>query len=772
MFLPELKSKIAPAGDSPGAPVRSEVLTWSLALLLGLTTIVLYWPSTRNHFVNYDDPVYVESNVQVQQGLTGENIEWAFGHTVSCNWHPLTMLSHMLDCQCYGVDPWGHHLSSLLGHALNAMLLFLLLHRLTGAIWRSVWVAALFAVHPLHVESVAWVAERKDVLSTGFGFLALLFYVRYARGAGTVNAESGAPHRSAGRFYLSRAYWLAGGCFVLGLMSKPMLVTWPFVMWLLDYWPLRRWHAGRVWPLIGEKIPFLILAAASSATTYLVQKQEGAVQAFNSLPLAVRCENAVISYCRYLLKLIWPADLAIFYPHPGHWPLLWVLLAVMLLTALSGLSWWRRKRQPFLLVGWLWFIGTLVPVIGLVQVGAQSMADRYTYIPAVGIFILVSWGAFALVRRWRHSTAILSVTGSATVILCCSTTRQQIGYWQNSEVLFRHALNVTDKNDIAHNNLGTALFEQGQTNAAISEFQAALRINPAYAEAHMNLGDLLSTKGQTALAISELQQAVQLKPDYTDAHYNLGNLFAREGQIEAAISQFKATIRFQTNDAKSGENLGDLLVSSGLTNAAINQFQAAITLKPDAAELRYKLGNLLAKISQTDAAIDQFQATIRIKPDFADACNNLGNLLAKKGETAAAIRQLREAVRLKPDSAPFHYNLGTACLKQGQLDEATGQFQAALRCSPDLAPAHFYLGVALTRQGQTDSAISEFQEAIRLKPDYFVAHNQLGIALGTRGRLDQAIRQFEEAIRLKPDYAEASTNLAIALKLKKPLENR
>jgi protein O-mannosyl-transferase len=771
MFTPELKSKTELSENFAWLTIRSYFLTWSLAITLGLTTIVLYWPATRNHFVNYDDPVYVQSNIQVQKGMTWENIEWAFCHPVSCNWHPVTMLSHMLDCQFYGVDAWGHHLTSLLLHALNTVLLFLLLHCLTGAVWRSAWVAALFAVHPLHVESVAWVAERKDVLSTCFGFLALLFYVCYARGEESGSPESRATPRRAGRFHLSGSYWLACGCFAFGLMSKPMLVTWPFVMWLLDYWPLSRFQAGRVWPLVIEKIPFLILAVVSSTVTFLVQQQEGAVQAFINLPLGMRCENAVISYCRYLLKLVWPVDLAIFYPHHGYWPFTRVLLAAMLLTGLSVVFWLQRRRCPFLLMGWLWFIGTLVPVIGLVQVGEQSMADRYTYIPSVGIFILISWGAYALSQRWRHAVTMLSLAGSAAIILCFVTTRQQIGYWKNSEALFRHALQVTENNDIAHNNLGTALFEQGQTNAAISQFQEALRINPAYAEAHMNLGDLLSTIGQTDLALSELQHAVQLKPAYTDAHYNFGNLLARQGQTDAAILQFKATIRFKANDAQSRENLGDLLVGSGLTNAAISQFQESIKLKPDDTELHYKLGNLLAKVNQTDAAIGQFQAAIRIKPEFAQSHNNLGNLLVKKGQTDEATGQFQEAVRCKPDYADAYYNLGNLLAKKGQTDEAISQFKAAIRFSPDFAPAHYYLGVTLTKQDQTDAAIIQFQEAIRLKPDYFIAHNKLGIVLGTEGRIDEAISQFEKAINLKADYSEASTNLAIALKMKKALEN-
>ncbi len=765
MFTPDMKSRFASSAQSGEMPGCSNVLTWSLAIFLGVMAAVVFWPATRNDFVNFDDSDYVQSNLQVQKGLTWENVGWAFCHTVSSNWHPVTMLSHMLDCQIYGINPWGHHLTSVLLHSLNTLLLFLLLRRLTGTIWRSAWVAALFAVHPLHVESVAWVAERKDVLSTCFGFLALLFYTRYAQRErfASPKGKSGPSERP---FLRSRDYWIACGCFALGLMSKPMLVTLPCVLCLLDYWPLGRFQAGWSWPLLVEKVPFFLLAAASSVVTYLVQWKEGAVQALYSLSFGIRCENAVISYCRYLLKLIWPTDLAVFYPYPGHWPLKWVLPALMLLTGLSVAFWLRRRRNPFLLVGWLWFVGTLVPVIGLVQAGEQSIADRYMYIPSVGIFILIGWGMFALSQRWHLAPAIFALAGSVAVILCSVRTRQQIGYWRNSETLFRHALQVTDNNDVAHNNLGTALFAQGQTNAAITQFQEALRINQDYAEAHMNLGDLLSTKGQTAPALHELQQAVQLKPDFVDAHYNFGSLLLKCGQFDAGVEQLMLALHFRTNNAESCDALGDLLIKNDQTNAAIAQFREAVRLRPDDAQFHYKLGNLLARDDQPDEAIGQFKAAIRIKPDFADACNNLGSLLLKKGRTDEAINLFQEAIRVRSNYALAHYNLGDSYLKNKQIGAAIDQFQTAIKLDPDLASAHFYLGVALTDQNQNGAAISQFQDTIRLQPDYAVAHDKLGIALGATGQLDEAIRQFQEAIRLQPDFAESRANLAIALKLK------
>ena len=417
-----------------------------------------------------------------------------FLNPVCWNWHPVTVLSHMLDCQMFGLNPWGHHLTNVLLHALNAGLVFVLLQSMTGARWRSLLVAALFAVHPLRVESVAWVSERKDVLSAFFGLLALIAYARYAQGRrqkaeGRRQESSGirarnthqvsrfTPHASrviAVTFYLLSLFF-----FALGLMSKPMLVTLPFVLLLLDYWPLGRMqnaecgmqnaaasetqHATRNTPhvsrtaflaLLLEKLPFFALAALASVVTFVVQQRGGSVMAAENLPLGARVGNALISYGRYLGKLFWPTDLAVYYPHPGQWPLGKVLLAGGVILGLSGPVWVRRRRAPFLLVGWLWFVGMLVPVIGLVQTGGQAMADRHTYLPSLGVLILAIWGTYELTRRWRYQALALAAAGGAALVLCLALTRQQIGYWRDGETLFRHALEVTENNQVARNNLG------------------------------------------------------------------------------------------------------------------------------------------------------------------------------------------------------------------------------------------------------------------------------------------------------------------------------
>jgi Flp pilus assembly protein TadD len=582
--------------ETGSAAAANRSLVWGFALALILVTLFVYWPATTHDFLNYDDQDYVASNDQVQKGLTAASIKWAFAHPVVGNWLPLTMMSHMLDCQWYGLKPWGHHLTSILLHALNTALVFLFLCRITGALWRSLAVAALFGLHPLHVESVAWVAERKDVLSTFFGLLCLLAYAGYAQKIKLQNP----PQKMINPASLN--YWLALLFLALGLMSKPMLVTMPFVLLLLDYWPLRRFNPSTIKFLLLEKIPFFLLAAAASVATWLIQQRGGLMQSVQDLPPGFRFENALIAYCRYLGKLFWPADLTVFYPYPGHWPVGQVLLAGLALVGITAFVFAQRERYPFLLVGWLWFCGTLVPVIGLVQVGAQSLADRYTYIPSVGLFVAVVWGAYALLKRIPQHPIALATAGCLVIITCTGMTRQQLGYWQNNETLYRHALAVSDKNYLAYHNLGIALYKKGDIDGAISEYEQALSIHPDYPVAHYDLGTALGMKGRTQDAIAEFQQAIRLQPDYADAYSNLGTALCRVGQTDDALAAF----------------------------------QQAARLAPGKPEYHYDLGTLLGMKGQIDSAIAQFQEAIRLKPDYTAAQHNLAYALQIKNAGGAA----------------------------------------------------------------------------------------------------------------------------------------
>ena len=455
--------------------------TWMIGLLLGLAILALYWPALNCDFVNYDDPTYITSNQDIQHGLNKESIAWAFKTGAASNWHPLTWLSHMLDVQLYGLNPKWHHLTNLLLHMVNSILLFLILKRMTGALWRSAMVAALFALHPLRVESVVWISERKDVLSTLFWMLTVGAYARYVE---KVDGQSqhNSQQRTIGASSKVKVYYgLAILFFACGLMSKPMLVTLPFVLFLLDYWPLQRFQIPElqgVSRLLLEKIPFFAMAIASSVVTFIVQKQGGAVSPLTGLPFLARFGNAFIAYTRYLGKTIWPVDLSVLYPHPGHWPIIQIIGAIVFLALITAAVIWRWRAQPYLAVGWFWFVGMLVPAIGLVQVGIQSMADRYSYVPIIGIFIMAVWGMGELSARLPSGKWVAGIFAGLVLVICAVMTPLQVKFWQNSETLFLHAVDVTDDNYLAYNNLGFFYSNMGQTERAMKFYQSALKINP------------------------------------------------------------------------------------------------------------------------------------------------------------------------------------------------------------------------------------------------------------------------------------------------------
>ncbi len=544
MRRPKTNLNPTPAKASALVVYWSRFPVWLVAALLVLVTIALYWPAMRCDFINLDDLAYVTENPHVQGGLNWEGVKWAFGNTEqAASWAPLMWLSHMLAWQLFGPNAWGHHLINVLLHAANTALVFLVFRRMTGAAWRSLILAALFGWHPLRVESVVWITERKDVLSTLFWMLTLWAYVKYVEAGKAQNSRS------------SIWYGTALAMFVLGLMSKAMLVTEPCVLLLLDYWPLERFKPSSAQRLVREKIPFFVLAALASVVTFVAQQHGGAVASFEDLPLGARVGNALISYCRYLGKMFWPTDLAVFYPHPGYWPMEQVLLAGVLIIGISVVLFVKRRRYPFLLMGWLWFVGTLVPVIEVVQSGEQAMADRFTYVPSLGVLILAIWGAYELTRGWRHQAMVLSVAGSAAIVLCIGLTRQQLGYWKDNETLFRHALEVTENNYLAHKTLGDALAKKNQIDEAISQYQEAIRLKPNYADAYDNLGNALGMGGQIDEAIIQIQEAIRLKPDDAEAHNNLGIALFKKGRIDEAVIQFQEAIRLKPDYAEAHQNL-------------------------------------------------------------------------------------------------------------------------------------------------------------------------------------------------------------------------
>lgn len=610
-----------------------------------MLTLTAYWGVNRNNFVSYDDDVYVVNNDHVKQGLNLENLAWAFTSTSAANWHPLTWISHMLDCQLFGLNPAGHHITSLLIHVADVVLLFWVFQIMTVALWRSAFVAALFAVHPVNVESVAWVAERKNLLSTLFWLLAIWAYIRYARKPAWAR------------------YSLVIVCFAFALMSKPMAVTLPFTLVLLDYWPLARlrksaaentsdkkikvkksekqaaalhtYPSRSVVQLAVEKTPLLLMSIAAGIVTVYAQRTGGAVATIEKFPMLLRFQNALESYAVYLLNAVWPAGLAVFYPYPRRGLAAWhVGLAAVVIVSITALAVWRAKRSKHLAVGWFWYIGTVVPVIGLVQVGLQSRADRYAYVSFIGLFVAAVWvaGEWASARPARQQR--LAVAGVGVVIALTIVTRVQTSYWQNSITLFERALSVTDNNYVAHNNLGELLAQKGKLDDAADHFATAIEIDPSYAHARHNMGMILVQQGKLDEAIAEFEKAIEIEPRFTDAHNKLGAALANEGRLYEAIASFSKAIEIDPTYASAYANLGSAYDQQDRTAEAVAAYSKALEFMIDnslAAQTHFKLGKLLAKTGNKTDAVTHYREALSLMPDYAPAQQALRTVLAETG---------------------------------------------------------------------------------------------------------------------------------------------
>ena len=690
-----------------------------LSLLLATATLIVFLPTVRHDFVTYDDPDYVTTNPHVQSGLTRDAVVWAFRTGHSGNWHPLTWLSHMLDCQLYGLEPAGHHLTSLLFHALNTMLLYILLRRLTGAVWRSAFVAALFALHPLHVESVAWVSERKDVLSACFFFLTLWAYARFVEVQSLKSNVQSQGTRSTQ--HTTRFYLLSLSFFALGLMSKPMLVTLPCVLLLLDYWPLRRFELKTLdfrlktlVPLLREKWPFFLLSAGSCVATVLAQSR--AMQPLSNLSLSSRLANCLIAYARYLGKTLWPVNLATPYPYPAHWPLAEVLLAAALLAALTVAALCLSRRWPVAVTGWFWFLGMLVPAIGLVQVGEQSMADRYTYLPSIGLFMLLAWIASAAFTRWRLPKVVCGVAAAVVLLACAGKTREQLAYWQNSVVLFRHAVAVTKDNWLAWFNLGLVLDNQGHTDEALADYRKAVALQPNYVEALLNIGATLANRKQFTEAIPFFERALRQNPDSVDCQDNLGHALLEVGNPDAAIPHLRSVLQHRPNDVEALNSLAGALAQAGQFAAALPHLEASLRAKPDQPVAHYSLAMALAKLGRTDQAIEHLRATIRLQPNTPAALNSLAWIRAANSN--AAFRNGGEAVQLAQRACELTGNqrpallvtLAAAYAEAGRFEEAIATAQKAR----DLALASGEKG--LVERGKQMLALYQAHQAYHEPP--------------------------------------------------------
>jgi len=664
---------------------------------LALVTLAVYLPALHHGFVEYDDQQYVTDNPRVQAGLSWTGLVWAFGFHAG-NWHPLAWLSHMADCQFYGARAGGHHLTSILLHIASTLLLFSVLNRMTNAMWRSAAVAALFAWHPLHVESVAWVAERKDVLCAFFWMLTLWLYVRHAA-----------------RPSIAR-YLFALGSFVLCLMAKPMGVTLPFVLLLLDYWPLGRvtgdgWRVASVRRLVVEKIPFLALSAIACVLT--LRAQELAIVSTAGLPVSQRVAHALVAYNHYLVAMFVPQNLAVYYPYQIHLPTLTITCAIIVLglTTLLALN---MRCRPWLMVGWLWYLGTLVPVIGLVQVGDQAWADRYTYLPLIGLFVAIVWFACEIIKS-RLVLQCASVIVAAGLI---AATSAQLGYWQNTRSLFEHTDKVTPKNYMAITILGSLLAKEHKYDEAMGYYRTALRYSPGFPEAHFFLGNALDEQGKLDEAVAEYQKSLWFRPTQEQTHIFMGIALAKQKKYDEAMAHYNA----------------------------------ALKLNPDSAVAQNNLARLLHTLGKLDAAVEHYHAALEIDPKLALAHNNLGILLIQKGKLKEGAVQLREAMRLDPTNSETRLNLAFALNQQQQWPEAADLFSKIVRGDLPDPKAHYEFAVALAHLKRAREAMSQYASALLMQPDFPDALDGLAWILSADANPD--FRNGPEAVKMSERACE------------------
>ena len=694
-FIPTTRS------SAQGASRRQTVM---VCLVLAAITFAVFGQTVRHRFVNFDDGDYVVKNSVVAQGLTPRGLIWAFARPHYANWHPVTWLSHMLDCQLYGLAPGGHHLTNVVIHAGTVIALFLVLRRMTGAQWRSAFVAAVFAIHPLRVESVAWVSERKDVLSGFFFMLTLWAYARYAmtnaecrmpKEAQMTNAGASTrftPHASRFTFHVSRPYLLALLFFALGLMSKPMLVTLPFVLLLLDYWPLRR--ANPATSLILEKLPFLALSAVSGMVTLLAQTR--AMSPFQLYPLPTRICSALLSCETYLAQMLYPAKLAAFYPFPAHISTWQTGTAALLLLVISAIAWEERRTRPWLLTGWAWYLVMLLPVLGLVQVGGQAHADRYTYLPQIGVYIAATWLAGELAAKWQVSRRALGGLTAAVLALLMVCASKQTAYWQDSETLWRHALSCTSGNTLAFVNLGHELFEQRRFDEVIAHYQQGLKLQPNNREFHNNLANALREKGMLDEAIVHYEKAAQIDPGSAEAQFNLGKALGLKGKQDEAIAHYAAALQIEPGFLPARMSLGNALVQQGKADLAAFHFQRVLELRPYDAGAHLNLGLCFSQMGRVGEAKAEYETALQIAPADPGIQNNLAWLLAacpvaSLRDGARAVELAQQAnVRTGGDKPIILRTLAAALAETGRFEEAvqTARQASSLALAqsiPDLA---------------------------------------------------------------------------------------
>ncbi len=698
-------------------------------------------------FFNYDDSFYVYQNHYVSDGLTRAGFVRAFTDPLVGNWHPLTSLSLMLDAQLYGLNPGGYHFGNVLFHTIAVLLLFFVLRAMTGAIWRSAMVAALFAIHPLRAESVVWISERKDVLSAVFFLLGVGAYGRYCRKPGWTR------------------YLVVLVTLTLCLMSKAMLVTFPFLLLVLDYWPLNRFsfsprHSSddegqprrTVGRLVAEKLPLLLPVIGISLATLWAQGP--AIDAAHNWPLSWRVSNALVTVWVYLRQMVWPNHLAVFYPHPhGSLPLWLVALAFLALLAVSlGAFLWRR-RFPYLVTGWLWYLGMLVPVIGLLQVGWQAHADRYTYLPLIGIYLVIVWGVADLTAGWRRRGELLVGSSVLVIVTLMTLSWRQVGYWSDTVRLWSHALAVTENNDVAERGIGTALLSLGHVDEAIAHDRKALRIRPGDANALTNLANALLRKNDYPEAIEYYRTVLKARPNDAEMHRNLGKALYQSGAADEAMTQFREVLRIHPTDSDAAYSLGNAMLEKGEAEAAIPHFRKAIASDPKNIAAHYNLGIALQRIDQLEEAMAEFRQTLQLDPRHVDAHNNLAIALLKKGESAAAIAEWQAALRIEPANAEMHNNLGVALLREGRAAEGLRQWRETLRLQPGKLGTRLSLSWILATA--PDAGVRDGRAALEFARQALRAGAEPNLmAFRVLAAASAETAQFQNAIKIATEGAE------------------
>jgi tetratricopeptide (TPR) repeat protein len=674
-----------------------------ICLFLAIAVVSVYGQMLGHDFVYYDDHQYAADNAHVKAGLTVEGLKWAFTTLYVEFWHPLTWLSLMLDTQLFGVAAGGYLFSNLLLHILNALLLFIFFNRSTGSVWQSGLVAALFALHPIHVESVAWIAQRKDVLSTFFWMLTLLCYGFYVERPG--------PKRYLGVIL----------ALILGLMAKPMLITLPLVLLLLDYWPLGRFRTATslnsflnsALIFLREKIPLLAVSGAAGVITYLAQQSGGGIKSVASVSLAERISNALISYVGYIVNMLWPFKLACYYPFPDSFSLWRVGGSFLLLLLITWFAVRSARRHPFFIVGWLWYLGTLVPVIGLVKIGAFAMADRYGYGPLIGIYVLVAWGLPELTARLPHRRAIINSLAALALIICMVTTWHQVRFWQNKFTLFTRALNVTSNNWFAHNALGLDFLKREKFDEALNQFSKAMQIVPNYITTYINIGIMYARQNNLSEAIRYMSTAERMNPDLAEVQQSLGVLYEQHGNPGKALAHFRRALVLDPENAIAHKHMGNLMVAGGKIDEAIDHYARSLTLQPGDAGVHYNLGLAFEKQGNDQKAGEQYLAALKITPDEANTHYNLANVMTRQKKFDAAIEHYQKALAIQPDYIPALSNLAYVHASKKEYDRSIAILFQMADLQPDNPGIYYNLAGLFALQNKTTESIQWLAAAFK-----------------------------------------------------------